>query len=139
MVAFLKRMKTMFTGRVEQKGLTFVTEFDSDLPQRVFGDEGRLRQILMNLLGNAVKFTEKGSVTLRVKCVTEDSTRQTSSNHKLRFEVEDSGVGIPPEHLEKIFDAFHQIGEKRLAQTKGIGLGLTVIQRMARMMGSDVR
>ncbi len=139
MSAFLRRINLMFTGRVEQKGLTFVTDFAPDLPQRVYGDEGRVRQILMNLLGNAVKFTEQGRVILRVKRMPEESDSHEPPIQKLRFEVEDTGVGIPPEHLEKIFDAFHQIGEKRLAQTKGIGLGLTVIQRLAQMMGSHVQ
>lgn len=152
MSAFLRRLNMMFKSRVEEKGLTFVTEFSDDLPERVYGDEGRLRQILMNLLGNAVKFTEHGSVTFRVQKSVDyrlqiadgaEAPSHTSDlkSHMsiLRFEVEDTGVGIPEEHLEKIFDAFHQIGEKRLAQTKGIGLGLTVSQRLARIMGSDLR
>jgi signal transduction histidine kinase len=139
MSAFQKRITMMFATRAEQKGLAFVTEFAPDLPQRVYGDEGRVRQILMNLLGNAVKFTEQGSVTLRITRVAPSTPAATVlPTQKLRFEVEDTGVGIPPDHLEKIFDAFHQIGEKRLAQTKGIGLGLTVIQRLAQMMGSSI-
>jgi hypothetical protein len=140
MSAFLRRVNLMFATRIEQKGLTFVKEFAPDLPERSYGDEGRLRQILMNLLGNAVKFTEQGSVTFRVLKIEEDDAHEVANppTKRLRFEVEDTGVGIPPEHLEKIFDAFHQIGEKRLAQTKGIGLGLTVSQRLAQMLGSDL-
>lgn len=152
LASFLRRITRAFDLQAQQKALTFKVERDPELPDLVTGDRRRLRQILLNLLGNAFKFTTHGHVIFRVKKVYEplENLRQEiefsntpprrhhAATPKIRFEVEDSGVGIAPDQLQDIFDAFYQIGNKYLAEATGIGLGLTVSQRLAYMMGSQL-
>jgi predicted ATPase/signal transduction histidine kinase/FixJ family two-component response regulator len=128
--------------RAEHKGIQFSLESAEELPNCVHGDERRLRQILLNLLGNAIKFTEHGSVTLKV-CVNADSPAcspnlpQTCSPSSLHFEIEDTGVGISPEHLERIFEPFEQVGEQE-RQAKGTGLGLAISKNLVELMGGQL-
>jgi signal transduction histidine kinase len=136
----------------------------SPLPKAIRADEKRLRQILINLLGNAVKFTEKGSIRFKVGYVmgTEDwgdrdlerglgamgaeqesvpnaSAMQTQSLiPKLRFHVEDTGIGIAPEVLEEIFLPFQQVGEDS-RKTEGTGLGLAISRQLVQMMGASLK
>jgi signal transduction histidine kinase len=135
---FLTRLMKIFKIRAEQQKIAFEQHFIPDLPGKITADERRLRQILLNLLGNAFKFTRQGQVTFKIIPLYTQDDQSSRIIHKLRFQVEDTGVGIPEDQLEKIFAAFHQIGEKRLAQTEGVGLGLTVSQRLARMMNSEL-
>jgi signal transduction histidine kinase len=158
----LKMIVEMVRIRSQYKGISLNAEIPSNLPKTVYGDEKRLRQILLNLLGNAVKFTDQGNVTLRVSRSPgvleywgneKDSKRSTTPplhhpttpppHHsttpiRLRFEVEDTGIGIPPAHLHHIFSAFQQIPEKRF-QAGGTGLGLAISQRFVRMMGGELQ
>jgi predicted ATPase/signal transduction histidine kinase/CheY-like chemotaxis protein/tRNA A-37 threonylcarbamoyl transferase component Bud32 len=113
--------------RAEQKGIAFVYQPSYPLPTRVKSDAKRLRQILINLLGNAVKFTEKGSVILKVSVI----------NDRVRFQVEDTGVGMAPEYIQKIFLPFEQVGEQRHI-IEGTGLGLTISQKIAKLMGGNI-
>ncbi|MEE8612897.1 MAG: MHYT domain-containing protein, partial [Nitrospirales bacterium] len=126
---FLNTIVDMAKVRAEQAGLTFLYEPASDLPAGVLGDEKRLRQILLNLLGNAVKFTEKGHVALRVGYEGLDSSPQ-----HLRFQIEDTGIGIAPEHLEDIFLPFQQVSQ-RGQQIEGTGLGLAITKKLVSLMG----
>ena len=211
---FLAKIANMARIQANLQGLAFHFEAAPDLPGFVVADEKRLRQVLLNLLGNAVKFTPHGKVTFRVgtppappqggnfapaqsplegravkfyplnppqageaesfnppqageadsfnppqageadsfppacggntRGVAGDTDSELNSpaleggRGVFRFEVEDTGIGIPPEQLEKIFTAFHQVESKWSAQTDGIGLGLTVSQRLARLMGSEL-
>jgi len=146
--ASLRTLVEMTRIRAEQKGISFLYEKNSDLPQVVYGDEKRLRQIILNLLGNAVKFTEKGSVTFKVRSNRfsnlptpgpfQEGTRSAEAlTTNIRFEVEDTGIGIPPDKTHEIFEPFQQVGEQRF-QIEGTGLGLTISQRIARMMGSEI-
>ena len=121
---FLSDITEVLRVRAEQKGITLSCESAADLPDSVHGDEYRLRQILLNLIGNAVKFTEKGRVKIKA-----DRYYQ-----RIRFQVEDSGIGISSENLEKIFLPFHQVGNIR-TKTQGSGLGLAISQKLVRMMG----
>ena len=123
----LKSVVEIIRVKSQQKGIACSSEFMPDLPHFVFGDEKRLRQVLLNLLGNAVKFTDEGTVSLTV-------SRQLG---KICFQVDDTGTGILPEKLEKIFLPFHQVGDK-LVQAKGTGLGLAISQKLVRMMGSEL-
>ncbi len=116
--------------KAEQKNITFNYEPDPDLPAGVFADEKRLRQVLINLLGNAIKFTEQGSVTLKVEVL--------NSTGLLRFTVIDTGVGMNPEQLERIFQPFEQVGDKK-KQTEGTGLGLAISQQIVNLMGSRIQ
>lgn len=130
----LSGLEEMFRLRTEQKGLSLNFERAADIPQYICTDQNKLRQILINLLGNAVKFTEKGSITL---CVTNKApARQKPGGWSLlNFEVIDTGIGIHPEEREKIFDAFFQTNGLTLPQ-QGAGLGLTISQKFVRLMGS---
>lgn len=124
----------MFRLRVESKGLKFVLNIQENVPDYVITDPNKLRQVLINILGNAIKFTQKGSVGLTVclKPITGDS--QTSTFNYLRFEIEDTGVGISASELNLIFDAFiqSQSGKKAL---EGTGLGLTISRKFIELMG----
>ncbi|MCL2694249.1 MAG: ATP-binding protein, partial [Oscillospiraceae bacterium] len=112
----------------KEKGLEFITEFSSDLPEYIFGDAAKLRRALINLLSNAVKFTEKGSITF---CVSVDET-------KLVFSIRDTGVGIKPEDAAGLFEAFGQIEGRRERGLSGMGLGLVIADGVIRMMGGNI-
>jgi signal transduction histidine kinase len=109
-------------------------EVDRSIPYQLFGDEGKLRQILVNLLNNAIKFTNKGYVKLTVKGEKVDNT-----SIKLTFEVEDSGIGIRREDMKKIFDSFQQLDSSRNRRTQGTGLGLTITKKLVELMGGEVK
>ncbi len=144
---FLKQLADMTRLNAKHKGLEFVYEAPDELPHLVSGDQKRLRQILMNLLGNAVKFTKHGEVMFRVSGLTIDDWQLTIDKHeeaselnnrksKIRFEVEDTGIGIPPEQIEAIFQPFQQADPYKL-QEGSTGLGLAVSQRLVKMMDSQ--
>ncbi len=130
--ALLQGVAEICQVRAEQKGLDFYYEPEANLPISVVADEKRLRQVLINLLGNAIKFTDKGSVTLRV----EQSSADSNSTW-LRFWVSDTGVGIAPEQLNPLFQAFEQVGDKS-RQAEGTGLGLAISQQIVQLMGGQI-
>jgi CheY-like chemotaxis protein len=136
--SFLQGVAEIFSIRAEQKKISFICQFDSDLPTGVYVDEKRLRQVLINLLGNAVKFTNHGAVTFKVKLcgyrVGDDSARIA----KVRFQVEDTGVGISSEYLEKIFMPFEQVGDLN-NQAQGTGLGLAISKKILALMDSNIQ
>lgn len=119
----------MMQIRAQEKGLQMLIDQDSRFPRYVAGDETRLRQILINLIGNAIKYTHQGGVTLRL------GTKQNKFSHLL-IEVEDSGPGITPEDQQRIFEPFVQLGEQ--AESKGTGLGLTITRQFVQMMGGNI-
>lgn len=124
---FISGLIELFQMRAKQKGIDFVYEQLTCLPTGVYGDEKRLRQALINLLGNAVKFTQMGKVTFRVGC----------HNEKIRFQVEDTGTGIAPEDLDEIFKPFKQVGD-HIHKAEGTGLGLPITKRLIEMMGGEL-
>ncbi len=115
--------------RAEEKGLALRLKQSVSFPRFIKGDEARLRQILLNLAGNAVKFTEEGSVTIRLR------TRQGDAGH-LIVEVEDTGPGIAPEDRKRVFQPFVQLAEP--GTQKGIGLGLAIARRLTGLMGGSI-
>ncbi|MDM8529703.1 ATP-binding protein [Anaerolineales bacterium HSG25] len=123
--------------RAERKDVSFYLESADDLPKDLFGDERRLRQILLNLLGNAVKFTDQGSVTLRILDCRLPIADLKNPKSKIRFSIEDTGVGISEEDIETIFNPFEQVGEQK-RQAKGTGLGLAVSQNLVELMGGQL-
>jgi two-component system sensor histidine kinase ChiS len=131
----LDGLEEMFRLRAEDRGLTLAFERSPDVPQLVRMDEGKLRQVLMNLLGNAVKFTPEGGVTLRVKAL--QPAPAIKVGLRLLFEVEDTGPGIAPEELKAVFDPFVQTTSGRHSQ-EGTGLGLAISRQFVRMMGGDL-
>lgn len=118
--------------KAEEKSLSFLFSVPDDLPQWVQADEKRLRQVLLNLLGNAVKFTDSGQVTLRVGLLS-----GTQTQIGLRVEVEDTGIGIPHDKLQTIFEPFEQVSDIQ-RQSAGTGLGLSITRDLIRLMGSEV-
>jgi signal transduction histidine kinase len=136
--------------RAAEKNLLFRCQLPPNLPDRIETDEQRLRQILLNVLNNAVKFTEQGSVTLRVKKLeTGDSKleeaeyRQSTASSqfpvsRIQFQVEDTGIGISAEQLQKILLPFEQI-DGRYHAVDGAGLGLTICQHLLKLMGSALQ
>jgi signal transduction histidine kinase/CheY-like chemotaxis protein len=119
--------------RAREKGIDLMIDFDMFLPTRFVGDPGRLRQVLTNLIGNAVKFTEKGHVLTRVVGVDDADGRQT-----LHVTVEDTGIGIAPAFLDHIFGEFNQVEDERNRKFEGTGLGLAITQRLIEHMGGAV-
>jgi len=115
--------------RAHQKGLELIYDVHPDVPAALSGDPGRLRQILVNLVGNAIKFTEQGQILVDVKIESISPDRAC-----LRFSVRDTGVGIPTEQQEKIFEAFSQADQSMTRKFGGTGLGLTICSRLVEMM-----
>ena len=137
----------MMRMKADLKGLELVYKVPKRLAERVKGDPVRLRQVLMNLLGNAVKFTLKGRISFRVTSLnygTVDggdhsvSTRHPSIYQTCRFEVEDSGIGIPVEQLTDIFTPFEQVNDSRI-HAEGTGLGLAISDQFVRLMGGEIQ
>jgi signal transduction histidine kinase/CheY-like chemotaxis protein len=130
---FLESIAGIIGMRAQEKDVTFVYEHKNTLPSGVEADEKRLRQILINLLGNAVKFTDDGEVTLRVSVL--NDTQPTPK--QIRFEVIDTGVGMTPEQLEKIFLPFEQVGDTD-RRAAGTGLGLAISRQLVDLMDSEL-
>jgi two-component system, sensor histidine kinase and response regulator len=138
--------------RAHRKGLELVCHVLPEVPDALVGDAGRLRQVLLNLIGNAIKFTEHGEVVLRVEVAssevngqkseiggqTSDLCRPTSDWVGVRFAVSDTGIGIPPENQEKIFRAFEQEDTSTTRKYGGTGLGLTIAARLVALMGGKI-
>ncbi len=133
----LKDIRDMIQIRAQQENLTLNCEFPPDIAACVLGDEVRLRQILLNLLGNAVKYTEHGSITFRVNVVETGHEASNPTTQHLLFEIEDTGIGIPEKRSESIFQPFEQITGGGTFSS-GAGLGLTISQRLADMMGCHI-
>ena len=140
--AFLQGVAEICRIKAEQKGIDFIYEPFSKLPAGIHADEKRLRQVLINLLGNAIKFTEKGSVNFKVELIDNDTqfpiTNSQLPINKIRFQIQDTGVGISSEQLEKIFLPFEQVGDSK-RQTEGTGLGLPISQKIVQLMGSKIQ
>lgn len=125
---FLNKISEIIRVRSNEKGLSFIFEKPEDLPKIIIGDEKRLRQVLLNLLGNAVKFTNSGGVSFKVKVISKnDDTRE------IKFIVEDTGIGIEKAKLEEIFMPFQQVRSLN-SPVEGTGLGLSISRKLVRMM-----
>ncbi|WP_371324166.1 ATP-binding protein [Dechloromonas sp. ZY10] len=124
----------MLEARAADKGIALRLLVPPDLPSHLLADEQRLRQVLLNLLGNAVKFTTRGSVDLAIRVL-----GATATQVELEFSVRDSGIGIPPEKLAHIFDAFTQADSSISRRFGGTGLGLAISRRLVELMGGRIR
>ncbi len=151
---FLKSIVDICRIRAEQKEIAFTYQELNQLPTALFADEKRLRQVLVNLLGNAIKFTDKGGVILKVGILinSQDNSHSASNINaevidnfpkeqaptiKIRFQIEDTGIGMTPTQIQKIFLPFEQVGEKQ-RMAEGTGLGLAISQQIVQMMGGDI-
>ena len=117
----------------DEKSIEFVLDIDTDVPQTLLIDSLRLNQILMNLLSNAIKFTDRGTVMLKVSVL-----QKTDEKVKLKFSVEDSGIGIPADRLSKIFDSFEQAEDDTASKYGGTGLGLTIVKKLVELKGGEL-
>jgi len=124
---FLKNINEIAIVRAQQKNITYHFSISDDLPAALHGDEKCIRQVLLNLISNAIKFTEKGDVFFTV-----DYHKQ-----KIRFRVDDTGIGIPEDKIQSIFLPFNQVGDKRL-QNEGTGLGLAISKKLVNIMKSNL-
>lgn len=129
----LNDLSNMFFFKAQDKALEFIIDVDEELPDHLRGDEVRLRQVLTNLLNNAVKYTEKGSVRLTVR-----GERQGDKRYMLTAAVEDTGIGIRPEDEGKLFTRFERLDMQRNSTVEGTGLGLVITKRLLDMMGGSI-
>jgi signal transduction histidine kinase/CheY-like chemotaxis protein len=124
--------------RISDKRIRFITNIDSGIPEQLTGDMVRIRQILLNLLNNAVKYTREGYIKLTVYCEAPAEVRKNEREVKLVFRVEDTGVGIKPEDMVHVFDNFVRLDSHRDRTIEGTGLGLPISRNLIRLMGGDI-
>jgi len=129
----LGKVTEMVAVRAQEKGLALVCEIAPEVPRNLIGDPTRLLQVLLNLLGNALKFTESGEVALRVT-----ADRDASASGVLRFTISDTGIGIPDEKLGAVFERFTQADSSTTRRYGGTGLGLTISKRLVELMGGRI-
>jgi two-component system sensor histidine kinase/response regulator len=123
----------LLAAKAHEKGLELEYQIEPDVPAQVMADPTRLRQILVNLIGNAIKFTARGSVFVQCRCIV-----QPSGGLQLAFAVTDTGIGISPDMHQRIFEAFTQADTSTTRQYGGTGLGLSICTRLVRLMGGDI-
>ena len=133
LVTLIERVWKLAAPLATDKGIDLVCDMGADIPRRITGDPVRLRQVLMNLVNNAVKFTETGRVVIRAQTVSRNADRVT-----LRFEVEDTGIGIPHDRHEAIFEGFTQVDETTTWRFGGTGLGLAICKRIVELLGGAI-
>ncbi len=138
LLPFLSEIVGMFQGGADEKGISLRYESVGELPKGIIADSKRLRQVLLNLLGNAVKFTEFGEVIFKVSLVGNLAKSNVANRKTIRFEVIDTGIGMNKEVLEKIFQPFEQAGNNT-NRSKGTGLGLSISQKLVELMGSKIQ
>ena len=132
MLLAVEDVLALLAPKAQARGVEVILGFDADLPVGLCGDEQRLRQILMNLVGNAVKFTLEGHVVVRV------SGAQSNDRVDLQIEVEDTGIGIPPDEVDKVFGEFSRVEPSGTTRFEGTGLGLAITQKLVDGMGGTV-
>lgn len=134
--AMLNELVNMVHTQAENKGLALSLNFDKDTPKCLYGDELRIKQVITNILTNAVKYTMEGSITFTISFETVDGDPNSVI---LYVAIKDTGIGIKPEDMDKLFKEFVRIDEKRIRKVEGTGLGMTITQSLLGMMGSTLR
>ncbi len=124
----------LISDRAQSKGLKLELEIDPTLPEELYGDDVRVRQIITNLLTNAVKYTQEGSVTLKI-----EGRRREGDDITLYVEVKDTGIGIREEDMERLFGMFQRLDQERNRNIEGTGLGIPIVQNLLHMMGSELK
>ena len=130
----LNDVSMIISPQVSQKGLRFETEIDQNLPRSLYGDKVRIRSILTNILNNAVKYTQEGSITFKASIL-----KQTPTHVTLEFKVIDTGIGIKPENLENLFESFERFDQKIHYGIEGSGLGLAISNGYINLMGGEIK
>jgi PAS domain S-box-containing protein len=131
-ISVISEVRSLLEPQADEKGIQLETAYATRMPALMLTDPLRVRQILMNLVGNAIKFTDTGSVTIVSRC------DRSTNPPTLAIEVRDTGIGIPPELLNTVFEAFNQIQPALTRRIGGTGLGLTISQRLVRMLGGHI-
>ncbi len=134
-VGIVNDVETLVRAKATDKGLDLKVKYATDVPRVIQSDPMRLRQILLNLVGNAVKFTERGSITMSVSAQT---VGDATNEWMLRFDIVDTGIGMSEDHREHVFEAFTQADETMSRRYGGTGLGLTISKNLARLLGGDL-
>lgn len=134
-VSLLNDLVNMVQGKAEDKGLQFNLDVDRNIPVILNGDEIRIKQIITNILSNAVKYTNEGSITFKAGFEKEEDNPESG---KLLISVTDTGIGIKPEDMKRLFQAFERIDEKKNRNIEGTGLGMSIAQSFLNMMGSHI-
>lgn len=134
-VSLLNELVNMVKKKAEDKGLSLNLDIDRDIPAGLHGDEIRIKQVIINILSNAVKYTNQGRITFSVHA---HKLPNKPNSIMLKISVADTGIGIKPEELDKLFVAFERIDEKTNRNIEGTGLGMTIVQRFLDMMGSHL-
>ncbi len=134
MINAVDNIQTMLSLKAEEKGVKMIAEIADDVPEYVLGDETRITQVIMNLAGNAIKFTEKGSVTLSVTVESKDKDKLN-----VHFSLKDTGIGIPADKLDTIFESFGQASSATARKFGGTGLGLTISRQLVEMHGGELK
>jgi len=129
----IEEIATMLSFQAKAKNLDLLVNYAIDAPQMIIGDARAIRQILLNLMGNAVKFTERGHVKIRVECIEQEQLKA-----RLALTVEDTGIGIPPEKLDSVFERFNQVDSSRTRRYGGAGLGLTITKAYVELMSGKI-
>ena len=129
----LENISILAQTRLRDKSVEFLYELSPDMPKQLIGDAYRINQILTNLVSNATKFTEQGTIVLSVRVI-----KKTAQKLMLQFEVRDTGIGIPPDKLDKLFDAFVQADGSTTRRFGGTGLGLAITQKLCSLMGGRI-
>jgi signal transduction histidine kinase/CheY-like chemotaxis protein len=129
LVKCIEESMALFAHQAAKKKLVLTYSLAETAPRTIIGDRARLRQVLANLLSNAVKFTERGSVTINVA---------TQSKHLLHFQIQDTGIGIPPDRMNRLFHSFSQIDASTTRRYGGTGLGLAISKRVVELMGGTI-
>lgn len=129
----LRNVSDLFVGRIGEKGLELIVDIDPEVPRWVAGDALRLEQVLNNLVGNAIKFTEAGEIHLRVAVA-----ERSDSDILLQFTVKDTGIGMAPEQLQRLFQAFSQADTSITRKFGGSGLGLAICRHLVQLMGGEI-
>lgn len=129
----IRSISVLLESKIKEKGIALHTDIDPELPDRVMGDAVRIQQVLLNLAGNAVKFTEEGEIFLLV-----EQMKKNANELLIRFSVKDTGIGIPAEQLENIFENFTQVDGKTTRRQGGTGLGLAISKQLVEQMGGNI-
>ncbi len=130
----LEETAELLSSRTREKGVDLIVRFAPETPSRVIGDPGRIRQVLINLAGNAIKFTTRGHVFLNVECESQDADQAM-----VRFSVEDTGIGIPEDKLDRVFEQFTQADSSTTRKYGGTGLGLPISKQLVELMGGSIK
>ena len=129
----LSEIVNMIWVRTKEKGLEFHIDIDQKMPSQLLGDEVRIKQILVNVLNNAVKYTTEGAVTLSIQC-----RRQEHGHAQIVYSVTDTGMGIKKENIPYLFSAFKRVDEEKNRHIEGTGLGLSIVKQLVDLMGGDI-